>query len=67
MVDKKALLRISQQKASKKEFKTAMGIIESLYQRLRQLSIMQVEITRVLIPGKSSSSNKAGETINTKI
>jgi len=31
MVDRKALLKISQEKASKKEFKSAMSIIESLY------------------------------------
>ena len=67
MVDHKALLKVSQTKASKKEFNSAMAIVSSLYERLRQLSIMQVEMARVLVPGKPSSSLKAGETINTKI
>jgi len=31
MVDRKTLLKMSQQKATKKELKTAMCIIESLY------------------------------------
>ena len=44
-----------------------MTIIGSLYERTRQLAILQVEIARVLVPGKPSSSLKAGETINTKI
>ena len=67
MVDHKALLKVSQTKASKKEFKSAMTIIGSLYERTRQLAILQVEIARVRVPGKPSSSLKAGETINTKI
>ena len=67
VVDQKALLKVSQTKASKKEFKQAMSIIESLYQRLRQLSIMQVETSRVLVPGKTSSSMKAAEAINSKL
>ena len=44
-----------------------MTVIENLYQRLRHLSILQVELARVLVPGNASSSMKAGETINTKI
>ena len=40
MVDHKALLKVSQTKASKKEFNSAMSIVSSLYERLRQLSIM---------------------------
>ena len=53
--------------ASKKQLESAMTVIENLYQRLRHLSILQVELARVLVPGNASSSMKAGETINTKI
>ena len=34
---------------------------------MRHLSILQVELARVLVPGNASSSMQAGETINTKI
>ena len=66
-VDTKTLTEVFQLKASKKQLESAMTVIENLYQRLRHLSILQVELARVLVPGNASSSMKAGETINTKI
>jgi len=66
-VDTRTLTQVFQLKASKKELESAMSVIENLYQRLRHLSILQVELARVLVPGDASSSMQAGETINTKI
>jgi len=41
---------------------SALILIDSLYKRLRQISLMQVEITRSLVPSKTSSSTYNVET-----
>jgi hypothetical protein len=41
-------------------------IVENIYQRLKTLSLLQVETARVLLPQKTSSSFKAQEAINMK-
>ena len=55
-VDYDTLHKLTQGKASKKEFEAQMEISQSLYQKLRQLSIVVLEMARTMVPGKSSSS-----------
>ena len=66
-VDYDTMEKMTHSKASRKEFESSLEITTNLYQRLRHLSILVVELARVLVPGKSSSSLQATETINTKI
>jgi len=43
-----------------------MSVIENLHKRVSQLSMVVVEITRALVPNKSSSSFKNEETEQAK-
>ena len=66
-VDLETLDKVIDSKASRNDFQAQMEITSNLYNRLRLLSIMVVELARVMVPAKSSSSLKNTETINTKI
>lgn len=45
-----------------------MVIVENIYMRLKNLALLQVEIARVLLPNKTSSSfHQAQESVNMKI
>ena len=66
-VDLETLDKVIDSKASRNDFQAQMEITSNLYSRLRLLSIMVVELARVMVPAKSSSSLKNTETINTKI
>jgi len=44
------------------EHESVLNLIDSLYKRLRQVSLMQVEISRSLVPSKTSSSTYNVET-----
>ena len=66
-VDYETLEKMTHNKASRKEFDASVEITTNLFNRLRHLSMLVVELARVMVPGKSSSSLKATETINTKI
>lgn len=47
--------------------KAALTIIDALYQRLSHMAMMQVELSRVLVPGLASSSTNGTETLNKKL
>ena len=47
--------------------RAAMTIMDALYQRLNHMAVMQVEMSRVLVPQKSSAILGAGETLNMKL
>lgn len=49
-LDHKTFYKISTLKASRDELNQAMGIIETLFDRVRHIALMQVEITRALVP-----------------
>jgi hypothetical protein len=66
-VDIESLSKILGLKASKKELDSTVIIVENIFSRLRNLSLLQVEFAKVLLPSKSSSSMKAQESINMKI
>ena len=66
-VDYETLEKMTHNKASRKEFDASVEITTNLFNRLKHLSMLVVEVARVMVPGKSSSSLKATETINTKI
>lgn len=66
-VNSRQLLRVSQLKATRQELRGALTIINALYQRLTHMASLQVEMSRVLVPGRGSSSIGGGENINMKI
>lgn len=66
-VDREDVERLTNKKAGKLEFNTSLDLIENLYSRIKHMSVMILEVTKVLLPGNASSSIKAGENINTKI
>ena len=55
------------EKANNKDLDRCYSIIEQLYARIRQLSILVLEVSRALVPQRSSSSMVNVETIQAKI
>ena len=59
--------RAMELKASKTEFNQLSSAIEALHDRLKQMSILQSEIAKSVLPTKASGSFNAKENINTKM
>ena len=67
-VDNRTMLRIAQTKASRTELDNTIQIIESMYARLRSLSILTVEMARSLVPvvGNGAITGDKQELLNAK-
>lgn len=55
------------EKANNKDLERCYATIEQLYARIRQLSILVLEVSRALVPSRSSSSIVNVETIQARI
>lgn len=62
-VDNTTFEKLNELKASRDELNQAMAIIETLFDRLRHIALMQVEITRSMVPQKSSTSSSFEQTM----
>lgn len=54
-------------KANKIDVEGCLNLIESVHERMKHISILQVEMARSLIPQKTSSTYNADEALNHKI
>lgn len=71
MIDRKLnitdyqLMQIHNVKAN--DFDRLLDSVNNMYHKLKQVSVLQAEMARAILPMKASSSMKAGETTNTKL
>jgi len=65
--DNRELGRVRSEKASKTDIEKVNVTIETLHHRLKQISILQSELAKSILPSKPSGSFKATENINTKL
>ena len=71
VLDRKADLelinRLQDSKATKSEVKYQNALLEALNTRIKHLSILLAELASSQVPGKTSSSVKNEETLNSKL
>lgn len=65
--DLREMNNIKNETASKTDLKEVYFTIDTLYQRLKHISILQTELAKSIVPSKASGSFKATENVNTKL